>query len=154
MNTKCFTFTFHSVAWLSKTLTVPFSTKQTLKYVRRTFIHKFLPLNTSHVHWLLHLTIQKHQRYFLSCFSPLVTLFAAYFQVFKCCITSAIPCFLVYMVRKGHCYLSLSFLTSKNMSGTLFVVSLLINTLFRVYCGILICKYVTRLYVAANLTSK
>ena len=56
---------------------------------------------------------------------------------------------LVYIFRESHCYHSLSFSTSKNMRGYLFVVSVLLNTLFGLFSGIFICKYVTRLYIAA-----
>ena len=63
--------------------------------------------------------------------------------------TSAVPCWCVYMVRKHHCYFSFSFSTSKNMSGTLFVIWFLLHTLFGLFYGSLTCKYVTRLYVAA-----
>ena len=63
--------------------------------------------------------------------------------------TSAVPCWCVYMVRESHFYFSLSFLTSKNMSGTLFVIWFLLHTLFDLFCGSLTCKYVTRLYVPA-----
>ena len=63
--------------------------------------------------------------------------------------TSAIPCLLVQSVRERHCYLSLSFLKFKNISGTLFVVCFVLNTLYWLFCGILICKYVSRMYLVA-----
>ena len=35
------------------------------------------------------------------------------------------------------------------MSATLFVVCLLANALFGLFCGIFICKYVSRMFVVA-----
>ena len=55
--------------------------------------------------------------------------------------TRATPCLFVQMVRERQ--------TFKNMSGTLSVLWLLLNTLFGLFCGSLTCKYVTPVYVAA-----
>ena len=63
--------------------------------------------------------------------------------------TSAMPCLFVKMVKECNFYISLSFLTSKNVSGTLFVVWLLVNTLVCLFCDILICKYASRMYLVA-----
>ena len=60
MNTKSATFTFDAVAWLSKIINGTFF----LAANCLTKIDAFLRLDTSRVHWFLHLTLKKHQSYF------------------------------------------------------------------------------------------
>ena len=117
-------------------------TSQTFKYVKRTLIDAFQPLNTSGVHLFLHLTLEKHQRYSLSSFVKTRSLTWGV-------ILKSLKDRYNFVVRERHCYISLSFFTSKNVSGILFDVHLLLNTLFGMFSGILICKYLSRMYVAA-----
>ena len=58
----------------------------------------------------------------------------------------------VYSVQKCHCYISISTLTSKNISGTLFVVCLFRNMFFLPFSGILTCKYINHTYPVAVYT--
>ena len=60
------------------------------------------------------------------------------------------PCLVIYSVHKRHCFLSVSALTSKKISATLFVVCLSINTFFLPFSGSLTCKYITRIYPVAG----
>ena len=62
---------------------------------------------------------------------------------------SAIPCLFAQSVRECHCYLSLSFSTSKSFSGTSFVVCFFLNVLFLLFCDNLTCKYVSRMHLVA-----
>ena len=58
----------------------------------------------------------------------------------------SIPCLFLYPLGKRHWYFSLSFLTSKNCS-ILFIACFFLNTLFRLFCGILICNCISRAYL-------
>ena len=60
----------------------------------------------------------------------------------------SIPCLFLYPLGKRHWHFSLSFLTSKNCS-ILFIACFFLNTLFRLFCSILICKDVSRMYVGS-----
>ena len=60
------------------------------------------------------------------------------------------PCLVIYSVHKRHCFLSVSALTSKKISVTLFVVCLSVNTFFLPFSGSLTCKYITRIYPVAG----
>ena len=63
--------------------------------------------------------------------------------------TSAITYLFPWGFPEHYCYLSLSFSISKTITSTLFVVFLLVNTLFLVFCGNSICKYVRGMYIVA-----
>ena len=55
-------------------------------------------------------------------------------------------------VHTQHCYLSLSTLTSKNISGTLFIVCLSLNMLFLPFSCILTSKCINHTYPVALYT--
>ena len=132
-----------------KAETQTYSRIHLLNYVQRTLIHAFLPLNTSRIHWFLHLSLKKLQPYCVSSFLTTPDLICGLFRAFQMLHNSSIPCLFVYIIGEGHCYLSLSFLTSSKIRASLFVVCLLLNKLFGLFCAILICKYVSRMYLVA-----
>ena len=59
----------------------------------------------------------------------------------------SVTCLFVYILWEPHCYLSLKFFTSKNVSRALFIDLFLLNELFSFFCRILICEYVSHKYV-------
>ena len=89
---------------------------------------------------LLHFNIKKNQ----SCFdfSGLTTtdLFYLFFWGFEIPNTYTEPSFFVDRVQKCNCHLCISALTSKNISGTLFMICFCLNVFITSFSGILSWK--------------
>ena len=115
---------------------------QTFKYVKWTIVQVFVPLKTSCVHVFLHLKLEKDHSYLAFSFSTTIDFVYYFFQGCSAVITCTPPCLFIYSVEKRHCYLSVSSLASKNISSTLFVVCLSLNTFFLPFCGISTCEYI------------
>ena len=62
------------------------------------------------------------------------------------------PCLVIYSVHRRHCFLSVSTLTSKKISATLFVVCMSLNTFFLPFSGSLTCNYMNRICPVAGYT--
>ena len=125
---------------------------QTFKYVKSTFIHTFLLLNASCIRVLFQFNLQKLHWYFVFGFFIAVDLIHCFFWGLETLNTLAVPCFFVYSIQNNHCYLSASSLTSKRISGTLFLLCLWLNIFFVPFCGILTCKYIKLSYLVAFST--
>ena len=80
----------------------------------------------------------------LLAFWRLLTFLRAYFELFK-----GLP---VDRVEKRNCYLLVSTLTSKNISGILFVVSLSLNMFFLPFSGTLTWTYINHTYLLVVYT--
>ena len=66
--------------------------------------------------------------------------------------TYTVPCYFIYSVHKRYCYLCVSTLASKHISGSLFVFCLSLNMFFLPFSGILTCTYINHTYPAAVYT--
>ena len=126
-----------------------FSTIQTSKYVKQTWIQAFVPLKMWCVNEFLHLKLKKHHSYLLLCFLTTVDYIYYFFQGFSAIITCSVPFLFIYSVQKRHCYLSVRILASKKLTGTFFVVCLSLNTFFVPFSGVLTCKYIKHTYPVA-----
>ena len=150
MKTKSVTFTFHAAVWLSQTLTV-LLLLLSIVYICLADTDSWIS-SSKHITRTLVLAFDHQKISIVLSFSlfnnplPYLQLFFSFFLMLH---KGSIPCMFAYIVGVCHCDLSLSFLTSKNISRTLFGVCLLLNTLFRLFCGILICKYISRMYLVA-----
>ena len=60
--------------------------------------------------------------------------------------TYTVPCLLIYSGQKRHFYLTVTTLTSKNISRTFFVVCLPLNTFFLPFTCILTCRYINQFH--------
>ena len=79
-------------------------------------------------------------------------MFAAYFQVPKRLNTYIVPSLFNDRVQNCNCYLSVSSLTCKNISGSLFVVYLSLNMFLLTFFGILRWKHINHTDVVTVLT--
>ena len=75
-----------------------------------------------------------------------------YLPTFSELITYTVPCLFTYSFPKRHCYLWVSTLASKNISGTLFDLCLSLNAFFLPFSGILTGKYTKHTYHVAVST--
>ena len=66
--------------------------------------------------------------------------------------TYTVPCLFFYSLEKPHCYLSVSTLTSKNITASLFVVSLSLNMFFLTVFCFSTCEYINHTYPVAVYT--
>ena len=98
-------------------------------------------------------------------FEPPKTSFLTCFQLFAHCwlhlllilrlfkaFKSTVPCLLICGEHKRHYYMCVSTITSKNTTGTLFVVCLSLNMFFVPFCCILSSKYINHTYPVAECT--
>ena len=143
MKAEIVAFTFHADHCLSKHQSSLFCFLETSEHVRRYHVQSFLPLNTLVLLlfavqlvialaaiFLLHFNLQKRNSHFGFSFMSTVDLFYCLFRGFQTLNTHTVPCSFVERVQKRYCYLSVSTLTSKNMSGTLFVFRFSLNMMF------------------------
>ena len=91
------------------------------RYVTKTLNAAFPPLKTSPVHRFFHFNWEKHHSYSDFIFSTTVELFQCLFWLFYTPNTSTVPCLLVDSVEKRNPNFTASALTSKSISGTLFL---------------------------------
>ena len=108
--------------------------------------------NTLCVDGLLHFNLKKRHPYLASSFFTTVDFIYCFFKDFLEPNTYTVPCLLIYSVHKRHCYLCVSTLTSKHISGSLFVFCLSLNMFFLPFSGILTCKYINHTYPVAVYT--
>ena len=111
-----------------------------------------LGLSISQYYGFLHLKDEKYHSHLAFRIFTTVEFIYYLFQGFSVLITYNVACLFIYSVQKRHCYLSVSNLASKNMSGTLFLVCLSLNTFFRPFSGILTCKYIKHISAPAVYT--
>ena len=102
---------------------------QAFKYMKWTLIHAFLLLKTSCVHGLLDCNLQKHHSYLAFSFLTTVDFIYCLFSGFQL-INAYCTLFVYLQSAKRHCYFSVIPLTSRNISGTFFVVCLSLNICF------------------------
>ena len=154
-------YTFHVVFYPSKHQSYLFSYFQTSKCVRQYLVYcLFATVNTlfllffavqlviaSAASMLLEFNLEKHYSYF--AFSFLTSFDRSYFLFWGVWTanTYTVLCFFVDRVQKSSCYLCLSTLASKNISGTLFLVCVCLNLFFLSFCGVLTWKYINNSYL-------
>ena len=125
-------------------------TSKSLNILRGTFLVVCLLLNTLFLLFFavylvisstalifLHFKVQKYHSYFPFGFLNTVYLFYFLFSGFQTVNRDTLSCFFVARSQRRDCQLSVITLTSKNISGTLFLVCLSLNMIFLPLRGIL-----------------
>ena len=101
---------------------------------------------------MLHWNFKKHHTYLDFIFLTIGYVFYCLFWGLERLNTYTVLCFPFERAQERSCYLSISTLASKNISSTLFVLSLSLNMFFVPFPGILTSRCISDTYLVAVYT--